>query len=240
MAENKIKRKVFTAEEKEKLVMVMDPYIRAILNKKTDGPTNRAKNEAWLNVCTSFNSTGTTASTARSKDSLIRVWEKIKREAKIYKKSWKTGCNGTGGGPPVIDPFLEQVCDLIGRGCSGTAGDQDSDTESISSLMLDETLECSVHTYENDNTSNTEQMENKEIDHNYVISATQLSQSTAMKRRPIVRARPTRRTEVVKMLCGGFKDLNSKKAIAESIKIKILEEELEFKRDLHKLQLKNS
>ncbi|XP_075987272.1 KRAB-A domain-containing protein 2-like isoform X1 [Anticarsia gemmatalis] len=45
------------------------------------------------------------------------------------------------------------------------------------------------------------------------------------------------RTEVVSTLCGTFNDLNAKKLAAEDLKIKILEDELRFKKELQQLQL---
>ncbi|CAG4981681.1 unnamed protein product [Parnassius apollo] len=45
------------------------------------------------------------------------------------------------------------------------------------------------------------------------------------------------KAEVASTLCGGFQDFNSKKAIVEDLKIKNLEEEINFKRELCQLQL---
>lgn len=66
----------------------------------------------------------------RSKDALMRVWEKMKSEAKMYNSRNRSCTTGTGGGPSTtkIDPILEQVCDLMGRGCSGIADVSDSDS----------------------------------------------------------------------------------------------------------------
>lgn len=66
----------------------------------------------------------------RSKDALMRVWEKMKSEAKTYNSRNKSCAIGTGGGPSTMktDPILEQVCELMGRGCSGIADVLDSDS----------------------------------------------------------------------------------------------------------------
>ncbi|CAK1582841.1 unnamed protein product [Parnassius mnemosyne] len=156
MAENKRKRcQNFTFDEKDKLVKLMNTFKNVILNKKTDGTTNQAKNEAWVNLCTRFNSTGTTA---RSKESLMRVWEKMKTDAKLYKALSKSSHNGTGGGPSCVktDIILEQVSDLMGRACTGITDVQDSDADQIteaSSLPIlgDETMEILI--FQNENVS---------------------------------------------------------------------------------------
>lgn len=54
----------------------------------------------------------------------------MKSEAKMYNSRNRSCTIGTGGGPSTIktDPILEQVCDLMGRGCSGIADVLDSDS----------------------------------------------------------------------------------------------------------------
>lgn len=54
----------------------------------------------------------------------------MKNDAKMYNSRNRSCTTGTGGGPSTtkIDPILEQVCDLMGRGCSGIADVPDSDS----------------------------------------------------------------------------------------------------------------
>lgn len=79
----------------------------------------------------------------RSKDALIRVWEKMKSEAKMYNSRNRSCTIGTGGGPSTLktDPILEQVCDLMGRGCSGIADVFDSDSVITMSINNSNDLE---------------------------------------------------------------------------------------------------
>lgn len=58
MAEKRKRSQNFTVDEKDKLVKLVYAYRNIILNKRTDGTTNQAKNEAWNNLCTQYNSTG--------------------------------------------------------------------------------------------------------------------------------------------------------------------------------------
>lgn len=59
----------------------------------------------------------------------MKVWEKLKSESKIYYNTCKRDVTQTGGGPSVvkIDPLLEQVCAIVGRGCTGIIGIPDTD-----------------------------------------------------------------------------------------------------------------
>lgn len=74
--------------------------------------------------------------TCRSKDSLMKLWEKIKGEGKIYFNLQKKNLNGTGGSPSTykIDLILEQVCNILGHGCRGIIDINDSESPS--------TIEC--------------------------------------------------------------------------------------------------
>ncbi|XP_045778137.1 uncharacterized protein LOC123876054 [Maniola jurtina] len=250
MGENKRKRcQNFTFDEKDRLVKLLDDYKDIILNKKTDGTTNQAKNEAWVNLCTQFNSTGTTA---RSKESLMRVWEKMKTDAKLYKSRFKSSHSGTGGGPSCFnpDPILEQVSDLMGRGCTGIAGVQDSDADAQSNetnwadendLSLSEKMMLRNLRDKAFFLCNTSNIENIEKENNLDEIATPSSSQVLKSTHPVwKRRRPELKAEAVSTVCGGFKELNNKKVIAEELKIKILEEELQFKRELYQLQLETA
>lgn len=65
-----------------------------------------------------------------TKESLIKVWEKLKSESKLYYTSSRKNATQTGGGPSLVkfDPLLEQVCVIMGRGCTGIEGVYDSDS----------------------------------------------------------------------------------------------------------------
>ncbi|CAG5007878.1 unnamed protein product [Parnassius apollo] len=126
MTENNRKRcQNFAFDEKDNLIKLRDTFKNVILNKKSDGIINQATNEAWVNLCTRLNSTGTTA---RSKESLLRVWEKMKTDAKLYKALSKSSHNATG----MAHHTLRQILffnDLMGRACAGITGVQDLDAD---------------------------------------------------------------------------------------------------------------
>lgn len=59
MAEKRKRGQNFSLEEKDKLVKILLLHKDTILNKKTDGTTNEAKNNAWITVTNTFNASGT-------------------------------------------------------------------------------------------------------------------------------------------------------------------------------------
>ncbi|CAG9782435.1 unnamed protein product [Diatraea saccharalis] len=124
MAEKRKRSQNFTPEEKDKLVKLLIDYKNTILNNKTDGCTNEAKLAAWSQLTASFNATATIH---RTKESLMKVWEKPKSDSKLYYSSTRRNISQTGGGPLKTDPILEQVCTIMGRGCSRLEGISDSD-----------------------------------------------------------------------------------------------------------------
>ncbi|XP_048485580.1 nuclear apoptosis-inducing factor 1-like [Plutella xylostella] len=139
MAEKKKRGQNFTMEEKDRLIKLLAQYRSTILNKKTDGTTNMAKMQAWNALTNKFNSCG---STYRTKDSLVKQWDKLKTEAKIYKGKNNKGVMGTGGGPSTVksDPVLDQACDLLGRACSGMLAVNDSDADIPTSGELESSM----------------------------------------------------------------------------------------------------
>uniref|UniRef100_A0A2A4JRW7 Regulatory protein zeste n=1 Tax=Heliothis virescens TaxID=7102 RepID=A0A2A4JRW7_HELVI len=212
MAEKRKRSQNFTVDEKDKLVKLMFRYKSIILNKKTDGTTNQAKNKAWVNLCTQFNATG---NTYRSKDALLRVWEKLKSEAKMYNSRNRRCTTGPGGGPSSvkIDPILEQACDLLGRGCSDNSEVFDSDSV-ITQPIINE---------------NKSELHNEELQN--LILDTELGI-------PIHEVKEGEDDTTIKApICTESQAINIKNNYIEELKIKILEEELEFKRSLYNIQL---
>lgn len=59
----------------------------------------------------------------------MKVWDKMKTESKLYYSSTRRDTTQTGGGPSEVktDPILEQVCNILGRGCTGIVNVTDSD-----------------------------------------------------------------------------------------------------------------
>lgn len=59
MAEKRKRGQNFSVQEKDNLVKILLAHKDTILNKKTDGTTNEAKNMAWISVTNTFNSSAT-------------------------------------------------------------------------------------------------------------------------------------------------------------------------------------
>lgn len=59
-----------------------------------------------------------------------KIWEKLKSDSKLYYTSSGENATQTGGGPSLIkfDPTLEQVCMIMGRGCTGIEGVHESNS----------------------------------------------------------------------------------------------------------------
>ncbi|KAH9645953.1 hypothetical protein HF086_011415 [Spodoptera exigua] len=62
MAEKRKRGQNFSLEEKDKLIKLLLLHKETVLNKKTDGATNQAKNEAWTEIRNSFHSSSNTHS----------------------------------------------------------------------------------------------------------------------------------------------------------------------------------
>uniref|UniRef100_A0A6P7G8K5 Regulatory protein zeste n=1 Tax=Diabrotica virgifera virgifera TaxID=50390 RepID=A0A6P7G8K5_DIAVI len=84
----------FTYDEKLKLAEFIKQH-PVLLNKKTDGATNKAKDDAWEVLTAKFNSGG---SIKRSSSSLKKIWNRMKSESKIYKAKLRINLVKTGGG----------------------------------------------------------------------------------------------------------------------------------------------
>ncbi|XP_072398809.1 uncharacterized protein [Diabrotica undecimpunctata] len=107
-----------------------------IMSKKTDGASNKMKDNAWQKVTCTFNATGTNN---RNVDSLKKVFAKLKTEAKVYRSKQKSVL-ATGGGPPDIkeDPILEEVINMMGRGATGILNVRDCDQQVDTNIKINE------------------------------------------------------------------------------------------------------
>ncbi|KAK4887490.1 hypothetical protein RN001_003761 [Aquatica leii] len=124
--ENKKRCPNFTSDEKIKLLKLIESQRDIILNKKTDGVTNKAKEEAWLRITANFNAT---SNTIRPTDSFKKMWNTFKSTAKTYRSKQRISITQTGGGPEDIktDPVLEEVLRFMGRCGVGLSCGNDSD-----------------------------------------------------------------------------------------------------------------
>ncbi|XP_075987275.1 uncharacterized protein LOC142983942 isoform X2 [Anticarsia gemmatalis] len=238
MSQKRRRSRNFTLSEKHKLIRLVDIYKNIILSKKTDGRTNQAKNRAWIKITNELNNKGFTL---RSKASLLRFWEKIKCEAKSYKTRRKNSA-------VRVDPCVEQVCEMMEHASMGRYGYTDAESQLISEatsplygpgdleVVVVENCET-IPDIKEEITNNCEDDENGPVSPSPSSSSSQHCETLPdWKRRRIIQD-DNDRTEVVSTLCGTFNDLNAKKLAAEDLKIKILEDELRFKKELQQLQL---
>ncbi|KAF5294373.1 hypothetical protein FQR65_LT19987 [Abscondita terminalis] len=60
----------FTSDEKVKLLQLIESQKDTILNKKTDGTTNKAKEDAWLQITNNFNAISSTIRSINDSDKI--------------------------------------------------------------------------------------------------------------------------------------------------------------------------
>ncbi|XP_037931526.1 uncharacterized protein LOC119666315 [Teleopsis dalmanni] len=96
MATKKIRGDNWTAEDKTLLKELVRENMNCIENKNTDTNTNKAKQNAWINLHECFNEMG---SVKRSVVQLKAQWSIIKMNAKKEKTKERREILQTGGGP---------------------------------------------------------------------------------------------------------------------------------------------
>lgn len=71
--------------------------------------------------------------TYRTEETLKKLWQKLKSEAKTYRSTARNEIIGTGGGPSkkFDDPVLELVAEITGRGTTGIENVDDCDTDTM-------------------------------------------------------------------------------------------------------------
>lgn len=117
MSELKKRAPNFSGKEKEALVNIIYNYREIIECKKTDGTTWREKDEAWEKVASSFNAQ-LPDNYPRSKDSLRKLYENMKKNVRKDAANDKKELTKTGGGIPEKnekDSYNSLVLDLINR-----------------------------------------------------------------------------------------------------------------------------
>ncbi|CAB3261074.1 unnamed protein product [Arctia plantaginis] len=240
MAEKRKRSQNFTSEEKDKLVKLLMDHKNTILNKKTDGCTNEAKILAWNQLTASFNATGTVY---RTKESLIKVWEKMKSESKVYYNSSRRSAVQTGGGPSLVktDPILEQVCSILGRGCSGIDGINDSDAPTClaeTTISVEESVP-KIFVFDDLTNSGTIKLvtEVPETPEDEVPKENFITRTPVWSRRRPVSSHTNERSDAMNTISSSYKNVNKKKEDVENLKLMILKEELEAKQKLNQLQL---
>lgn len=224
----------FSVEEKDKLLKLLLEHKETILNKKTDGTSNNAKASAWIEITTSFNESG---SLYRSKESLIKVWEKMKSESKLYYTKTRRHLAQTGVVLTAIkiDPILERVCEILAR---GTEIENDTDSDSIvqepnfAKVVCVDTANCETDTTQlHDIEDDT--MDRPLVEPEILISTPEL----LSRRRSESFSNNNERSQATDSLCPTMKSINKKRKDVENLKYILLKEELESKRKLYKLQI---
>ncbi|XP_045503860.1 uncharacterized protein LOC123700650 [Colias croceus] len=254
MAEKRKRGQNFSIEDKDKLIKLLLQHKNTILNKRTDGSTNEAKNCAWISITESFNST---SNIHRTKESLMKIWEKLKSDSKKYYAQSRRDTSRTGGGPSTvkIDPVLEQVSTIMGRGCTGILGIPDCDAETggeseeiVKVICIeDEFWETDGHsaqsleepnlksqTHENFKTAeepkpdNVQELQKEAL----LINKTPLWS----RRRPQI-SNNTERSEATAVVSQSIQGVYKRKETVEELKEQLLREEIDFKRKLYNFQL---
>lgn len=105
----------FTAKEKTMLLNIIFTFKEVIECKKTDAITWKQKDEAWKKVTNIFNSQ-TTETFARTKESLKKFYDNVKKNVRKEVAAEKYELNKTGGGivlPVDKEPTTDLVLDII-------------------------------------------------------------------------------------------------------------------------------
>ncbi|XP_063897537.1 uncharacterized protein LOC110382059 isoform X3 [Helicoverpa armigera] len=213
MTEKRKRGQNFSLQEKYKLIKLLLRHKETILNKKTDGATNEAKNCSWIAITNSFNST---SKIHRNKESLMKMWEKLKSESKKYVLMQNNATrNGDVLSTLKIDPILEKA-----------------QIEEISDS-------AELQIYERINMENNLVKESKADGIQELRDFCTNKTSLWSRKRPHI-SNNNERTEATsldshKNAC--LQNVNKKRETVEDLKGQILREELEFKRKLYDLQL---
>lgn len=134
----------FTQREINLLLGLINQYKHIVENKKTDSIINEQKNAAWKTITEKFNAVCPEFMN-RSTESLKKLYDNKKKEARKQKAEERKECLLTGGGlPPVMekDDTQELILSLMDPlTVSGGQNEFDSDSVSIIVPKQIETIE---------------------------------------------------------------------------------------------------
>lgn len=102
----------FSANERGLLLNIIATFKNVVENKKTDGTTWRLKDETWGKITSIFNSQSS-ENVSRSKDSLRKYYENLKKNIRKDVAQENKTIRSTGGGPPTKKPKTEDHKDLL-------------------------------------------------------------------------------------------------------------------------------
>jgi len=121
----------FTPAERTLLCRLAKKYIGVIENKKTDAVTWKEKKACWEKIAVEFNCENTNIQ--RAADTLKKKWDNIKTTVKEKMTGQRKYALGTGGGPPLPSPKLNDeeldIFESIQVQVSGLQSVFDSDRE---------------------------------------------------------------------------------------------------------------
>ncbi|XP_044765772.1 uncharacterized protein LOC123322018 [Coccinella septempunctata] len=237
----------FTLDEKKHLVKLLMGHTKTILNKKTDGSTNEAKTSAWNDIVALFNASN---SNYRSKESLMKLWEKMKSEAKIYYNRSKQDTLQIEGESSVmkVDRLLEQVCFLLGGGYSSVADVKDCDPsffilEENQQVIYPEDVEITVDRIDAESISNNEVADETLGTQSQTnikpIQSTTIRTPIWSRRRPMS-SRSNERSTEINQLGSTYSNVSEKEKNSEDMKCQLYQLELEKKKTLYDLQIESA
>lgn len=121
----------FTATECTLLSHLGKKYSGIIENKKTDAVTWKDKKACWEKIASEFNCAS--LSIPRTSETLRKKWDNIKTNIKDKMAGQRKYALGTGGGPPLPSPKLnndeKEIFEIIQLQVAGTKSIFDSDQD---------------------------------------------------------------------------------------------------------------
>ncbi|CAG9773628.1 unnamed protein product [Ceutorhynchus assimilis] len=158
MSEAKKRAPNFSPREKNMLLNTVFAFKGVIENKKTDSVTWRQKDDAWDQIASLFNSQ-TPENHHRTKDSLRKLYENIKKNVRKDVAFEKREHIKTGGGPgdePIWDATTELALSIMNhKTVNGLPNQYDLDAQ-------DNEIPCQARTASSSTATVTE---NEDIDH---------------------------------------------------------------------------
>ncbi|KAL4709397.1 hypothetical protein ACJJTC_001193 [Scirpophaga incertulas] len=179
-----------------------------------------------------------------NKESLMKMWEKLKSDSKKNYVQLKNNTTQTWGGPLVlkIDPVLEQVCAILGRRCTGVLGVSDcdaetgQDTEKVHFKVIctqNKHKKAQVQIYEwviDENLAEEPKVDNK-------LQKTPINKTPLWSRRRPQISSTNERNEATSSVSNSIQNVYKKREPVEDLKEILLRAELQFQRNLYELQL---
>ncbi|XP_063219111.1 myb/SANT-like DNA-binding domain-containing protein 3 [Bacillus rossius redtenbacheri] len=263
MSETKrIRTQNFSSDEKMKVLSLVERHKNIIENKRTDAVSCKEKDAAWEKLANTFNAG---SSVMRSKESLRKLYEKLKRDAKVAHSTEKINLMKTGGGPNsvvIIDPVILKTSTLMGRSCTGLQNPYDDDFEidATKRVTLEEDPEKSVEAdvqynsicievNPNDGNSREFEMANELTSPDVPmilemgqISSPSTSSASKKKRKWCDRRRPAlKKSDAVQelhALCKAFESSSASKKETEELKVQHMMELQKIKVQILEAELK--